>query len=157
MSRIEALLEQYKDKLVIVDEKKDGLSSLRELVDLTEEPIEKLTAPHLNSIIGESIYSKDPPNTDELNMTLFKVVENEKSKRYYNDLNKIIQSSSPEPLYFWDRAIYCIVKDNRDILALDNLQLLYDYQVNQGITKKEYKEKSTDLLRYLEVFDMYYG
>lgn len=157
MSRIEDLLVQYENKLVFVEERKVGFESIKELVDLLEEPIEKLTRPHLKSLIGENIHSKEPANTKGLNIKLYKVLENEKSAIYYDFLEKMTIFKFPEPIYFWDKAIYAVVKDDRDIIALDNSPLVYDYKVNQGITDKDYRDRNDTLLLYLEVFDMYFG
>lgn len=155
MARIDELLETYGDKLVFVERKKDGFKSINELVDIIEESLEKLTLPHLNSLIGEPLHSQKSRDTDTADIKLYKVIDNEKSRVYYDYLMKMNKLKRNKPIYFWDEAIYFVVKEDRDIVSLGNLPLSYDYQVNQGITEKDYKEKSDDLLLYLEVFDMY--
>lgn len=157
MERIDILLEKYEDKLVFVERKKDGFESIKELVDSIEEPIEQLSRPHLNSIIGESLHSKEPIETDDLNVKLYRVVENDKSIVYYDHLKEKNKSTFPEPFYFWDKAIYFVVKENRDIMSLSNSLLWYDYQVNQGITYMDFRDRGENLLPYLSVFDAYLG
>ncbi|MCC5896111.1 MAG: hypothetical protein JJU16_11685 [Alkalibacterium sp.] len=157
MSRLEELLEQHKDKLIFVEQKKEGFESIKELVDSIEEPIGQLSSPHLNSIIGISIHYKEPVDTEELNIKLYRVVENDKSLVYYDHLKERNKSISPDPFYFWDKSIYFVVKDNRDIMSLSDSLLWYDYQVNQGITHKEFRDKGEALFHYLQVFDMFLG
>lgn len=156
MSRTEELLERFKDKLLFVEKKKEGIESLKELIDMEEDSIRKLTRPHLNSIVGQSIYSKDSVNSKKMDIRLYKVVENSKSRMYYDQLREKNASDQSDSPYFWDRAIYVVVRENKDIMALNNYLLARDCQINQGITDRDYKEKNNHLLLYLEVFDQYY-
>lgn len=143
---MEALLAKYYDKIIMVDEKKDPLDVLKNLVDIKKLDL-NIIHPIQLKIIKQNIRYDENYNGSLINLHLYEVIRNGKSKFYYKELEKK-QDISYKP-YFEEPTIFVIYEETFGLEETNSDALHRDHIMLCGVTQKDLQEKNQYLFNYL--------
>ncbi|WP_028274536.1 hypothetical protein [Atopococcus tabaci] len=146
MYTIESLLAKYQDNLIKVDEKKDYLDVLKDLVDIEEVDLHILHPVQLK-IIEENIENSADCSKNPIKLHFYRVIRNDKSGLYYKELEDA-QSLSYMP-YFKEPTVFVIHEEFRGLQETNSEWLHRDYIMLRGVTQKDIQEKNRHLFNYL--------
>ncbi len=150
MHTVELLLSKYQDKIIIVDEKRNSLDILKDLVDIKELDL-NIIHPTQLEIIEYNVENYDNYDNSPIKLHLYKVIWNKKSGFYYNKLDQP-QNISYKP-YFEKPTIF-VIHDETFGLVETNSELLHrDYIMLRGVTQQDLQEKNQYLFKYLSYID----
>lgn len=139
--KIEGLLEDYQEELVIRDLSVKAVDVLKRIADVKEEAIDQLPVEVVEQYEEEWGSEKE-------SLAFFKVVPNEKNQSFFehvhhDELSHHIESKqSPHP-------IAVLINRKRGMMETNSPLLEKTFILEYGVTQKEIDEKSTSLLLYL--------
>lgn len=146
MYTIESLLEKYRDQLIIVEERKEAFNVLEDLVDMKELDSHIIHPTQLN-LIKQNIKYHQNYNGFKTNLHLYEIIRNVKSEFYYKELEER-QDISYKP-YFEEPTIFVIYEETLGLQETNSEPLHRDYIMLQGVTPKDFQERSQYLFNYL--------
>lgn len=147
MYTVELLLEKYRDKIVMVDERKDSLEILKNLVDLKELDL-NIIHPTQLEIIEYNIKNYD---NSPIKLHFYKVIQNINSEVYYKKLEQS-QDISYKP-YFEGPTIFVVHEETFGVVETNSELLYKDHVMFRGVTQRDLQEKNQYLFKYLSYID----
>lgn len=150
MDRLNYLLKKYRDRLIIIEEKKSDLEVLRDLVDLREWDL-SILAPVQREIFENNIRLQPEYRGEAINLHLFTVVENAKSRLYYEEILALGRNMYLP--YFDEPKIMVIGDETFGLQEVDSNLLYQDYILLRGLTLSDIEEKNFYLMHYLAAID----
>lgn len=150
MDRTELLLEKYHDRLIIVEEKRSDIEVVKQLVDLKEWSMDILS-PIQVEVIKYNIKMHPEYKEEAINLHLFTVVKNAKSRLYYEEMLALGHNmylpffDEPELMIVWDKTF--------GLQEVDSNLLSQDFKILKGVTHSDIEEKNLDLMNYLATIE----
>lgn len=77
------LLRRYQDSFIYVNERKKAMNVLKEIVDVEEKSIEFLPEKRIELLVTNVVNSIYFDQSKEVSIKIFYVINNEKSRKYY--------------------------------------------------------------------------
>lgn len=150
MKNFSELLKKYQDTFIYTDKREKTSDILKKLVDVEEKSIDFLSQKRIKLLeenIVNSIYF------DESNKTSIKllfVINNEKSKKYYQ--HPYFIQSVTDPL-LKDERIYVFYDESVGILETNSSLLALDVRILTGISKKNVEKEDLIFKDYISAFE----
>ncbi len=144
------LLTKYQDSFIYVDEREQTIDVLKQIVDVEEKPIDTFLEKHIKMLsinIMNSIYYNP---SRELAIKLFTVINNEKSKKYYQHTTFI---DNGKDSLFEGEKIYVFVDRSVGIVETNSLLLASDVRILSGITHENVEKKDIYFMDYISAFE----
>ncbi|SDK91695.1 MULTISPECIES: hypothetical protein [Alkalibacterium] len=146
MYTIEFLLEKYRNKIIMVDHKKNPFDVLKDLVDIKEIDLNLLHPVQLE-LIEQNVNNTKRYGDTPIKLHFYEILKNIKSEAYYNEIENT-QSMSHIP-YFNEPTVFVIHEDYLGLQETNSNSLYRDCIISRGVTQKDIEEKNDYLFNYL--------
>ena len=144
------VLTKYEDSFIYVDERKKTMDVLKQIVDIEEKPIDFFLKKRIELLkinVVNSIYYHPTRN---VSIKLFIVINNEKSKKYYQQALNINNRTDS---LFEDEQIYGFIDKSVRIVETNSLLLSSDVRILSGITHENVAKKDIYFMDYISAFE----
>ncbi|WP_413527666.1 hypothetical protein [Marinilactibacillus psychrotolerans] len=141
MDRLNYLLKKYRDRLIIIEEKKSDLEVLRDLVDLST------LVPAQKEIIKNNIRIHLGYKGEEINLHLHTVEENAESRLFYEEILALGRNLYLP--YFDEPKIMAIWDETFGLQEVDSNLLYQGCILLRGLTLSDIEEKDVYLIHYV--------
>lgn len=144
------LLSKYQDSFVYVSERKKTIDILKEIVDIKEYPIDFFPEKHIELLTANAINSIYFDQSKEVSIKLFCVINNEKSRKYYQHSSFIDNRAD---LFFEDDKLYIFLDESVGVIETNSPLLALDVRILSGITHDNVHKKDIYFLDYISAFE----
>lgn len=138
MLNFSELLTKYEDSFIYVDERKKIMDVLKQIVDIEEKPIDFFLKKRIELLTINVVNSIYYNPTRNVSIKLFNVINNEKSKKYYQQASKFNNRTDS---LFEDEQIYVFIDKSVGIVETNSLLLSSDARILSGITYENVAKK----------------
>ncbi|MGL9894695.1 hypothetical protein [Enterococcus mundtii] len=143
------LFEKYQEKIHCVQTRHEPLTTLKELVNVTEAPISIIYKEHLEMLKLNVLHSIYDRKEKTIEFQLFYVADNSKSNIYY-------QSYAKNPITLpglKKETIYIIFEESLGIMETNCNLLAIDFRIQQGIEQEHLDTRDIYFLDYVSNFE----
>lgn len=144
------LLTKYEDSFIYVDERKKTMDVLKQIVDIEEKPIDFFLKKRIELLTINVVNSIYYNPTRNVSIKLFIVINNEKSKKYYQQALNINNRTDS---LFEDEQIYVFIDKSVRIVETNSLLLSSDVRILSGITHENVAKKDIYFMDYISAFE----
>ena len=144
------LLTKYEDSFIYVDERKKIMDVLKQIVDIEEKPIDFFLKKRIELLTINVVNSIYYNPTRNVSIKLFNVINNEKSKKYYQQASKFNNRTDS---LFEDEQIYVFIDKSVGIVETNSLLLSSDVRILSGITHENVAKKDIYFMDYVSAFE----
>ncbi|STP30511.1 hypothetical protein [Enterococcus durans] len=144
------LLTKYEDSFIYVDERKKIMDVLKQIVDIEEKPIDFFLKKRIELLTINVVNSIYYNPTRNVSIKLFNVINNEKSKKYYQQASKFNNRTDS---LFEDEQIYVFIDKSVGIVETNSLLLSSDVRILSGITYENVAKKDIYFMDYVSAFE----
>lgn len=144
------LLTKYEDFYIYVDERKKTMDVLKQIVDIEEKPIDFFLKKRIELLTINVVNSIYYNPTRNVSIKLFIVINNEKSKKYYQQALNINNRTDS---LFEDEQIYVFIDKSVRIVETNSLLLSSDVRILSGITHENVAKKDIYFMDYISAFE----
>lgn len=144
------LLTKYEDSFIYVDERKKTMDVLKQIVDIEEKPIDFFLKKRIELLTINVVNSIYYNPTRNVSIKLFIVINNEKSKKYYQQALNINNRTDS---LFEDEQIYVFIDKSVRIVETNSLLLSSDVRILSGITRENVAKKDIYFMDYISAFE----
>lgn len=144
------LLTKYEDFFIYVDERKKTMDVLKQIVDIEEKPIDFFLKKRIELLTINVVNSIYYNPTRNVSIKLFIVINNEKSKKYYQQALNINNRTDS---LFEDEQIYVFIDKSVRIVETNSLLLSSDVRILSGITHENVAKKDIYFMDYISAFE----
>lgn len=144
------LLTKYEDSFIYVDERKKTMDVLKQIVDIEEKPIDFFLKKRIELLTINVVNSIYYNPTRNVSIKLFIVINNEKSKKYYQQALNINNRTDS---LFEDEQIYVFIDKSVRIVETNSLLLYSDVRILSGITHENVAKKDIYFMDYISAFE----
>lgn len=144
------LLTKYEDSFIYVDERKKTMDVLKQIVDIEEKPIDFFLKKRIELLTINVVNSIYYNPTRNVSIKLFIVINNEKSKKYYQQALNINNRTDS---LFEDEQIYVFIDKSVRIVETNSLLLSSDVRILSGITHENVAKKDIYFMDYISTFE----
>ncbi|WP_240940406.1 hypothetical protein [Enterococcus durans] len=150
MLNFSELLTKYEDFYIYVDERKKTMDVLKQIVDIEEKPIDFFLKKRIELLTINVVNSIYYNPTRNVSIKLFIVINNEKSKKYYQQALNINNRTDS---LFEDEQIYVFIDKSVRIVETNSLLLSSDVRILSGITHENVAKKDIYFMDYISAFE----
>ncbi|WP_224784470.1 MULTISPECIES: hypothetical protein [Enterococcus] len=150
MLNFSELLTKYEDSFIYVDERKKTMDVLKQIVDIEEKPIDFFLKKRIELLTINVVNSIYYNPTRNVSIKLFIVINNEKSKKYYQQALNINNRTDS---LFEDEQIYVFIDKSVRIVETNSLLLSSDVRILSGITHENVAKKDIYFMDYISAFE----
>lgn len=150
MLNFSELLTKYEDSFIYVDERKKIMDVLKQIVDIEEKPIDFFLKKRIELLTINVVNSIYYNPTRNVSIKLFNVINNEKSKKYYQQVSKFNNRTDS---LFEDEQIYVFIDKSVGIVETNSLLLSSDARILSGITYENVAKKDIYFMDYISAFE----
>ena len=150
MLNFSELLTKYEDSFIYVDERKKAMDVLKQIVDIEEKPIDFFLKKRIELLTINVVNSIYYNPTRNVSIKLFNVINNEKSKKYYQQASNINNRTDS---LFGDEQIYVFIDKSVGIVETNSLLLSSDARILSGITYENVVKKDIYFMDYISSFE----
>lgn len=144
------LLTKYEDSFIYVDERKKTMDVLKQIVDIEEKPIDFFLKKRIELLTINVVNSIYYNPTRNVSIKLFIVINNEKSKKYYQQALNINNRTDS---LFEDEQLYVFIDKSVRIVETNSLLLSSDVRILSGITHENVAKKDIYFMDYISAFE----
>ena len=144
------LLTKYEDSFIYVDERKKTMDVLKQFVDIEEKPIDFFLKKRIELLTINVVNSIYYNPTRNVSIKLFIVINNEKSKKYYQQALNINNRTDS---LFEDEQIYVFIDKSVRIVETNSLLLSSDVRILSGITHENVAKKDIYFMDYISAVE----
>ncbi|MFS0926149.1 hypothetical protein ACFC37_04000 [Enterococcus durans] len=150
MLNFSELLTKYEDSFIYVDERKKIMDVLKQIVDIEEKTIDFFLKKRIELLTINVVNSIYYNPTRNVSIKLFNVINNEKSKKYYQQASNINNRTDS---LFGDEQIYVFIDKSVGIVETNSLLLSSDARILSGITYENVVKKDIYFMDYISSFE----
>lgn len=154
MLNFSELLTKYEDSFIYVDERKKIMDVLKQIVDIEGKPIDFFLKKRIELLTINVVNSIYYNPTRNVSIKLFNVINNEKSKKYYQQASNINNRTDS---LFKDEQIYVFIDKSVGIVETNSLLLSSDARILSGITYENVAKKDIYFMDYVSAFEQRNG
>jgi hypothetical protein len=145
-----ALRKKYQQSFIYVSERKKTIDSLNQLVDMEEKLIDFLPEKRLGLLAENTVNSIYFNGSREVSLKLFFVLNNEKSRKYYE--HPYFTNTETDPLLEDDR-LYIFLDETAGIIETNSSLLASDVRILAGISPESVKKQDRYFRDYVSAFE----
>ncbi|MDT2837217.1 hypothetical protein P7H50_10085 [Enterococcus durans] len=150
MLNFSELSTKYEDSFIYVDERKKTMDILKQIVDIEEKSIDFFLKKRIELLTINVVNSIYYNPTRNVSIKLFIVINNEKSKKYYQQALNINNRTDS---LFEDEQIYVFIDKSVGIVETNSLLLSSDVRILSGITHENVTKKDIYFMDYISAFE----
>ena len=150
MLNFSELSTKYEDYFIYVDERKKTMDILKQIVDIEEKSIDFFLKKRIELLTINVVNSIYYNPTRNVSIKLFIVINNEKSKKYYQQALNINNRTDS---LFEDEQIYVFIDKSVRIVETNSLLLSSDVRILSGITHENVAKKDIYFMDYISAFE----
>ena len=145
------LLIKHQDSFIYVDNRKKTSDILKQLVDLEEKPIDFLPQKRIELLENNLIHSIHFDKSKGVSLKLFFVIDNGKSRNYYQHPYFIQSVTDP---FLQDKRIYIFLDESVGMVETNSSLLGFDAKILSGISPKSVEKKDSYFMDYISAFEL---